>query len=167
MMISIIAALSSNRVIGKGGRIPWHIPEDLKWFKRNTWGRTIIMGRKTYESIGRILPGRENIIITGQKNYNVPGAKIFSSFKNALENIEKRLNKSSEDEEVFIIGGESIFKQAIGLAHRLYLTLITRDFEGDTFFPPIPEGMFRTVFEERHEGDIPFSFIILERKNRY
>jgi dihydrofolate reductase len=164
MKVSIIVAFSRNRVIGKEGRIPWQIPEDLKWFKRNTWGHKIIMGRKTYESIGRILPGRENIIITGQKNYRVEGAMIFSSLENALETIEKHLNKSSQDEEVFIIGGESLFNQAISLAQKLYITLIHRDFEGDTFFPPIPEGMFRTIFEERYEGDIPFSFIIMEKR---
>jgi dihydrofolate reductase len=164
MKISIIVAFSRNRVIGKDGRIPWDIPEDLKWFKHNTWGHKIIMGRKTYESIGKILPGRENIIITGQKNYRAQGAMIFSSLENALEAIEKSLNNSSKDEEVFIIGGESLFNQAIGLAQKLYITLIHRDIDGDTFFPPIPEELFRTIFEERHEGDIPFSFIIMEKR---
>lgn len=165
MKISIIVALSRNRVIGKDGRLPWHIPEDLRWFKQKTYGHTVIMGRKTYESIGRILPGRENIIITGQKNYSAPGAKIFNSLEEALKNAEMGINKFHKNEEVFIIGGESIFNQALGFAHRLYFTLIHRDFEGDTFFPPIPEGRFKKVYEEKHEGDIPFSFMILEKKD--
>ncbi len=159
MKVSIIAALSNNGVIGKGGRLPWHIPEDLAWFKRHTSSHPVIMGRKTYESIGRRLSGRDNIVITKQKNYTAPGSRTFDSLQEAL----KTLKECSYD-EVFIIGGEQIYRQALELADRLYLTMIHEDFDGDAFFPPLPEGRFSTVFEERHGGPIPFTFLILEKK---
>jgi len=159
MKLYLVTAISENRVIGKGGLIPWHIPPDLKWFNRLTTGHTVLMGRKTYESMGKILPDRENIIITRKKNYKVEGARVFHSLRKALNSLKKE-----EKDKVFIIGGEEIYRATIGQAERLYITLVHISVEGDTYFPAIPERKFQEVFREEHrEYPTPFSFIIFER----
>jgi len=160
MKLYLVAAMSENMVIGNGGSLPWHIPPDLKWFNRLTTGHTVLMGRKTYESLGKILPHRENIIITRQKNYKVNGARVYHSLRKALHT----LNKQGKD-KVFIIGGEEVYKATINQADRLYITLVHLSVEGDAYFPPIPGDKFEEVFRERHlEYPTPFSFIILERR---
>jgi len=159
MKISIIVSMSKNRVIGKDNKLPWHIPEDLQWFKRHTLNHSVIMGRKTYESIGKILPERENIIISKQKNYSAPGALLFNSLEDALSEMKRK-----EKDELFIIGGSRIFEDSLHLADRIYLTLIHREFEGDAYFPYFPDHEFKTIFEEKHGGSIPFTFFILERQ---
>ena len=127
-MISIIVAMAKNRVIGANGAIPWHLPEELKRFKRLTLGHHIIMGRKTYESIGRLLPGRTTVIVTRQPDYTVPGAIVAASLEDAIA-------RCAGDDEVFVIGGAEIYRAALPVADRMYLTLVQAPAEGDIRFP--------------------------------
>lgn len=156
--ISIVAAMDQKRGIGKNNKLPWHIPEDLKRFKEITFGHPVIMGRKTYESIGRLLPNRLNIIITQNKNYALGGAVVVHSLQEAIE-------KASEEEkkELFIIGGGQIFAQAIPLVDRLYLTIVKGDYDVDTFFPDYSD--FDRVIMRQHFNGNPYSyeFLTLER----
>jgi dihydrofolate reductase len=162
--LSLIAALDRNRVIGAGGKMPWHLPEDLKYFKRVTSGYPIIMGRKTYESIGRLLPGRENRIVSRQAGYSVPGARVFTSIGAACA--------GAGEGELFVIGGAEIYKQALPLAKRLYLTMIDSEFEGDTYFPQWDVSEFHEVSRESFWPDpaagrtLGFDFVVLERVGR-
>ena len=140
-MISLMVAHDPNRVIGINNDLPWHIPEDLAYFKKTTMGKAIIMGRKTYESIGRPLPGRLSIILTRNKDYKTdPGVVIVHTLEDALT--EAR----AYAEEVMIIGGAEIFKLSMDVANRLYITKIEEAFDGDTFFPAYDEGW--TLIEE-------------------
>jgi len=116
------------------------------------------MGRKTYESIGEVLPGRDNIIISKKKGYSIPGAQVFNSIEDALHELD-----TSKGNEVFIIGGEEVFRKVLEYTDKIYLTLIHREFDGDTFFPEIPEFQFKEVFQEKHSKPIPFTITILER----
>ncbi len=122
--------MAKNRVIGANGRLPWHLSSDLKRFKALTMGHHIIMGRKTFESIGRLLPGRTTIVITRNPGWKFEGAVVADSLQRALD-------LASGDSEVFVIGGQEVFREALPLADRIYLTEIDRDFEGDTFFPEL------------------------------
>jgi dihydrofolate reductase len=126
--ISIIVAMANNRVIGKNNDMPWHLPSDLKHFKTVTLGKPIIMGRKTYESIGRPLPGRKNIVISRNKDYILEGCETATSLEEAIKLV-------NYEEEIFIIGGGNLYKQAINSADMLYLTFIDLEVDGDTFFP--------------------------------
>ncbi len=131
-----IAAMAENRVIGHANKIPWHLPDDFKWFKAKTMGHVLIMGRKTFESIGRPLPGRETIILS-QSGYEAKGTRTAGS----LEELRKML---SEDERIpFICGGAEIYRQTMALCHDLYLTRVKGHFEGDAFFPPF-ENQFKS-----------------------
>lgn len=142
-MISAIAAIGKNKELGGGNKLLWNIPGELKRFKEITMGHPIIMGRKTYDSIGRILPGRTNIIITRDSGYKLDGAVIVSSVEEALE----LAKKSEGGEHVFIIGGGQIFKESLPKTDRLYLTLVHKTFpDADTFFPEYSE--FTKVIEE-------------------
>jgi dihydrofolate reductase len=132
-----IAAMSLNRVIGAGNKIPWHLPEDFKWFKQLTTGNIIVMGRKTFESIGRPLPNRETVILS-RSQFSFPGVRTISDFS--------ELDLSNDSREVFICGGAQIYQQTLPLCSDLYLTLVKREVEGDTFFPPF-EDQF-TLAEE-------------------
>ncbi|MEK4229282.1 dihydrofolate reductase [Solibacillus sp. FSL H8-0538] len=127
-MISLIVAHDKNRVIGYDNGMPWHLPGDLQYFKEMTMGKPVIMGRKTFESIGRPLPGRRNIVITRNTEFTAPGIETVPSLEAALDLV-------SEVEEIMIIGGEQIFKLALPLADKLYITLINHEFTGDTYFP--------------------------------
>lgn len=131
-MISFIVAMDRNRVIGRDNQLPWHLPEDLKFFKRTTMGHTIAMGRKTHESIGRVLPGRENIVITRRPGYQSEGCTIFTSVEDFAVYSREQKN------EIFVIGGAEIFKETFPYADRLYITYIDEVFEGDTYFPEFP-----------------------------
>lgn len=157
MILSLIVAMTEERVIGKDNKLPWHLPEDLKRFKKITMGHPIIMGRKTFESIGRPLPGRENIILSRDPAFRVEGVKTVTSFAQALE--------ACKTEEAFVIGGSAVFAEALPMAERIYLTLIHRHFEGDCYFPPIDlVNEFEIRQREDHKGDaIPYSFLIAER----
>jgi len=128
-MISFILAMDDDGAIGKNNQLPWHLPEDLKFFKRVTMGHPIVMGRKTYESIGRLLPGRENIIITRNADYHLDGAIVFHSISDFVSYCRK------QEKEVFVIGGAEIFKATFAYAERMYITRIHERFAGDTFFP--------------------------------
>jgi dihydrofolate reductase len=157
--ISMIVARSRNHVIGRDNQMPWKISADLQFFKRITMGFPVIMGRKTWESIGRPLPGRRNIVVSRNQDYQATGGELVGSLDEALKSL-------SEFPRVFVIGGEQLFKQAFDKADRLYITEIDLDIEGgDTFFAVPNESNWKEV--ERTpgaEGDITFSFITLERK---
>jgi dihydrofolate reductase len=160
MLISIIAAMSLNRVIGKNNQIPWHIPGEQKRFKEITWGHSIIMGRKTHESIGRVLPGRTNIVITRQENYSAPGCIVVHSLEAALKNCPPH------ETEAFIIGGEQIFRLALPFAQRIYLTIIQKEIEGDAFFPEFSlhdVTVIRQLADDVTSPPLPFTFSIFER----
>lgn len=156
----IVAVAGSKRVIGKAGGMPWHIPEELKRFKEITLGHPIIMGRRTYESIGKVLPGRTNIVITRDQSYLEEGIIVVHSLEEALRFAQ---NQSGND-EVFVIGGGEIYRQALPLADKLYLTVIDREIEGDTFFPDYSE--FKKVVwqsEEQQSDGFKYRFLELER----
>lgn len=159
-MISIIVAVAHNGVIGGSGNLLWHISEDLRRFKSITDRHTVIMGRKTFESIGRALPGRENIVITRNPSFKAEGCTVVSS-------LDEALSVCSPDSEVFVIGGGDIYRQALPVSDRLYLTLVDADFEGDTHFEWNPDE-WQTTFEEYHpRGEKfahPFTFVNLSRK---
>lgn len=157
MTVSIIAAMSRNRVIGRDGAIPWSMPADMSRFRELTLGHTVIMGRKTFESIGRPLPGRKNIVVTSRPDYPLSGALRAASFDAALRLAEA-------DGEVFICGGGEIYAQALPLAARIYLTVADFDAAGDTLFPCIPTDEFVALTVERLTVDPPADFILLVRR---
>jgi dihydrofolate reductase len=160
MLISLIAAMAKNRVIGRQGEIPWKIPGEQKIFKKITSGHAVIMGRKTYESIGRPLPGRTNIIVTRQKGYRAEGSIV-------VHNLADALNHCPQDEdEAFICGGGQLYREAFPLADRIYLTLIPREIRGDTYFPEISAADFRVKESRAIEGVEPYNFYIYERIER-
>ncbi len=152
-MIKIIAAMSKNRVIGDSNALIWHLPEDLKRFRQLTTGNTIVMGRKTYESIGKPLPNRRSIIITRDLDYYVEGCEVVNSLEEAL-----LLSNS----DCFIIGGGEIYRQAIDIADSIYLTLIDKEFEGDTSFPEIKDWV-EISRKDFGNDDFEYSFIQYER----
>jgi dihydrofolate reductase len=152
-MIKIIVAMSKNRVIGDSNTLIWHLPEDLKRFKQLTTGNTIVMGRKTYESIGKPLPNRRSIIITRDTDYSVEGCEVVNSLEEAL-----LLSNS----DCFIIGGGEIYRQSIDITDKIYLTLINKEFEGDTSFPEIKDWV-EVSSENFVTDDFGYSFIEYER----
>lgn len=135
MILSLLVAADENNVIGKDNKLPWHLPNDLKYFKNTTWGMPILMGRKTFESIGKALPGRKNIVITRKDELSLTGADIVHSIEEA---IEKAVDYGAL--EIFVIGGAEIFKSTFPQAQRIYLTRIHHRFEGDVFFPILNEN---------------------------
>ncbi len=146
MIISLIAAIGENRELGLGNKLPWHLPDDLKRFKEITRGHTVIMGRKTFESIGRLLPDRKNIIITRNKDFKVEGAIIVSNFEEAL-------GESTGEDEVFVIGGGEIFSLALPHADKMYLTHVETKLPNDAFFPEFNLSEWKVVNEESHPKD--------------
>ena len=134
-MISFIVAMDNNRVIGKDNQLPWHLPADLKFFKKTTMGHPIVMGRKTHESIGKPLPGRENIIVTRNERYHSEGCTVFHSVEELI-----RLDAENTDKEIFVIGGAELFRTMFPFADRLYITQIDHEFAGDTYFPDYNES---------------------------
>lgn len=157
--ISIIVAHSRNMAIGKANALMWRLPEDLKRFKKLTTGHPIIMGRKTYQSIGKPLPGRINIVVTRDINLEIPGCIVVYS---ALEAIEKA--KEFEQEEIFIIGGAEIYKEMLPLADRLYVTKVDMYVDGDAYFPEYSGVFTKKISEEsgKYEG-LKYSYLILEK----
>ncbi|WP_068596172.1 dihydrofolate reductase [Vaginella massiliensis] len=146
-MISIVVAVSSNHVIGKNNQLLWHLPDDFKHFKNITTGHPIIMGRKTYESIGRPLPNRINIVVTRDQQFCADGIVVAFSLKAALE---KAL---ALDDEVFVIGGGELYRQVIDMADKIYLTEIHHEFDGDTFFPELDENNWEEISRAHHDKD--------------
>lgn len=163
MRVAMIAALASNRVIGRGNALPWHLSGDLKYFKRVTMGKPLVMGRKTHESIGRPLPGRTNIVLTGQGDYSPPGVHCVATPQQALE-----LAAAEQAEEVMVIGGEAVYRALLPLADRLYLTEVHGEVEGDAWFPPIDSRQWVEISRQAvapAEGDrFAYSFVVLERR---
>lgn len=159
-MISLLVAHDPDRVIGVNNELPWHIPEELAYFKKVSMGKAMIMGRKTFESIGRPLPGRLNIVITRNEGYTADGTVVVHDLRKAIE-------KAKEfSDEIIIIGGAEIFRLAIGIADRLYITLIQKHFAGDTFFPPYgSEWNLVSASEEQFSKEgIPYSYLVYDRK---
>lgn len=160
MIVSFIAAIGKNRELGFSNKLPWHLPDDLKRFKEITRGHTVIMGRKTYESMGRILPERKNIIITRDKSYRVENALIFSS-------IEEALRECKNEKESFVIGGGEIFKLALPYVNKMYLTHAEAERPADSFFPEFNIKDWKITSEEFHPKDekhlYNFAFKIYEK----
>lgn len=157
MRISIIAAMAKNRVIGCRNALPWHLPEDLKHFRNLTMGHHILMGRKTFESIGKPLPGRTSVVISRNPEFSRPGVAVAAS-------IEDGISRCGDDAEIFFIGGAELYRQALDFADRIYLTEIAQDFEGDSCFPEIDPRTWCEVSREAHEGDFEYHFVIYQRK---
>ncbi len=162
MTLSIIVAASTNNVIGKDGKMPWHLPNDLKHFKNITWAMPVIMGRKTFESMGKPLPGRKSIIITRQKDYKPDGTIAVQSLEDAIA-----AAKEMDVKEVFVIGGGEIYRMAWGKASRIYLTRVQLETAGDTFFPEIDVTEWKLTNQKNFEGDeknpFPHSFQTWEK----
>lgn len=160
-MISIIAAAAKNRVIGSKGKIPWDIPEDKAYFSRLTTGNVIIMGRRTYEEIGFALPNRYNIVVS--KTLELDGDNICTakSFEQAI-NIAQEHNSESDAEHIFLCGGEKIYEQGLSLAHRIYLTELDDEYEGDAFFPEFDRRQFKLV-DSKRSHDQKLRYCIYER----
>jgi dihydrofolate reductase len=159
MIVSAVVAIAQNHAIGKDNKLLWHLPNDLKHFKNITSGHTVIMGRKTYDSVGKPLPNRRNIIITRQQ-IEIPGCEVVNS-------IDAALALCADEEEVFIVGGAEIYKQAMPLTDKIYLTIVHQDFDGDTYFPEIKANIWKETERKDHQPDdrhaLPYSFITLER----
>ena len=161
MLVSIIAAMDRNRLIGSNNQLPWHLPADLAHFKQVTMGKPIIMGRKTYESIGRPLPGRTNIVLTRSANFRAEGVLTAHTLEQALDYV-------SVEDEAMIIGGSTIYELALPRADRLYLTYVDSSSEGDAWFPEFDIERWRVVASEQHRADeknsSDYRFVNYERK---
>lgn len=160
MIISLIVAVAANGVIGKDNTLPWHLPADMVYFKRVTMGKPIIMGRKTFDGIGKALPGRLNIIITREADFSAPGCLVAHSIGAALAMAEAAA-------EVLVIGGAKLFEQVMPCAQRIYLTEIHEDFAGDTYFQPLDPGIWRetqrTEYASDNDNRHAYGFVVLER----
>ena len=163
-MINIIAAVSANGAIGKSGAIPWDIPEDRAYFRRLTIGNICIMGRVTYESIGRPLPDRINIVISSRKKFAADNLRTVSSLGEALKLAKNCVKLSGRDMEIFICGGERLYREGLSFADRLYLTELDDEYDGDAFFPEFDRNIFALKQRERKDG-LALSFSVYERKN--
>ncbi|MDQ7016683.1 MAG: type 3 dihydrofolate reductase [Gammaproteobacteria bacterium] len=164
MKLSIIVAMDRNRLIGNNNQLPWHLPADLQFFKKTTLGKPILMGRKTHESIGRPLPGRRNIIISRNLDYQANGCDVVHSIEAALELVH-------ECEEAMLIGGATLYQQALPLAQRLYLTLVEAECEGDCWFPDYQQHeKWQEISRETHHADeknqFNYNFVILDKNSQ-
>lgn len=161
MKVAIIVAISENNAIGKDNQLLWHLPADLKHFKNITSGHPIIMGRKTYESIGKPLPNRRNIVITRQKDFKIQGVDVVNS-------VEEALSICEGEPEIFIIGGAEIYRTAFDQTDKIYLTKVHQHFDADAFFPKIDLQLWHETNQEYHAADekniIPYTFSTLTRK---
>lgn len=162
MTIAFIVAASLNNVIGKNGHLPWHLPNDMKFFKQTTIGHPIIMGRKTFDELGKALPNRENIVITRNKDFKAHGAHVVPSLEAALE-----LARHYSNGEIFITGGGEIFKHALPICERQYVTRVMADYDGDAFYPEIDETQFKLTKSDFHEPDekhaVAYDFQVWDR----
>ncbi len=165
MIVSLIAALSTNRVIGKNNDLPWRLPDDMKYFMQTTSRHTVIMGRKNYDSLlekFRPLPNRVNIVVTRQKDFSAPGCAVVNSLEKGIE-----LARAANEEEVFNIGGAEMFKLGIPFTQRMYLTEIQTELQGDTFFPEIDSSNWKEISRNHHAADerhaYSFDFVVYDR----
>ena len=170
MRLSLIVAMAKNRTIGLDGAMPWHIPEDLKFFKRVTMGHPVIMGRKTYQSIGAALPGRTNIVVTRNKDFEAADADVVHDLSEALTKAkatEKLWRPDGGREEIFVIGGADIYGQALPEAQRIYMTEVHQEHPGDAFFPELAEGEWKETDRQDRDPETPggsaYSLVILDR----
>ena len=154
MTISLLAAVGANLVIGRDGAMPWHLPQDLAHFKATTMGHALVMGRKTYDSIGRALPGRRTIVITRQQGWHAPGVEVAHSLSEAFA--------LAGPTEVFVIGGSEVYRQAMPFADKMMLTEIEQSPEGDAFFPPFEPDQWQETARQAQDG---FAFVTYERKH--
>jgi len=146
MKISLVAAMAENRVIGRDNDIPWHLPEDLRRFKARTHGHWVIMGRRTFESLGKPLPGRTTIVLTSRADFRPEGVRVAASLDEALD-------MAADQDEVFVLGGEAVYAEALPRADSLYLTIVHAEVEGDTRFPPFDPAEWEVTEETRHDPD--------------
>ena len=158
--LSIISAMAKNRTIGINNTLPWRLPEDLKHFKALTLGHHILMGRKTFESLPGILPGRPHIVITRNRNFQAKGCVVAHS-------IDEAIALAGNDQEIFFIGGAELYKQALGYAERMYLTEIQSDFEGDAWFPEFDRTVWLESSRDKHQAEngLPFDFVVYDKKS--
>ena len=160
MTVAIIAAISNNNVIGVNNQLPWRLPADMVYFRTMTMGKSIVMGRKTWESLNKALPGRRNIVISRQPSYVASGAEVVSSLEDAL-------NLTKNEGEVMIIGGAMLYKQALSLAEKLYITFVQIDCEGDVFFPDFLMSEWQEISRENCQADDKnphnYSFVVYRR----
>jgi len=167
MKIVLIAAFAQNRVVGINNTLPWHLPEDLKYFKRTTSGKAIIMGRKTYDSIGRPLPNRTNIVISRNRDFQADGVRVVASLEAAIE-LAKEVNYINDVQEVMVIGGASIYEAALPIADRLYLTHVHAEIEGDAYFPEVNFKQWLEVSREDYQASdknpYDYSFVVYDKK---
>jgi dihydrofolate reductase len=158
--LSLVVAMDRNRLMGAGGGLPWRLPNDLRWFRQCTVGKPIVMGRHTWESIGRALPERPNLVLTSRPEYDAPGATVVHSFDQAL-------HVAADYPEIAVIGGAVVFEETLPFADRLYLTVVHAELEGDTWFPVFDTSEWRETFREDHDPDDrhawPYTFLIWER----
>ena len=163
MKRSLVVAMDRNRVIGRDNRLPWRLPDDLAYFKRVTMGHPVVMGRRTWESIGKPLPGRTNIVLSSNPDYAAPGCTVVGS-------LEAAWRAAGDADEVFVIGGTSLFEETLPSAERIHLTEVEAAVEGDTFFPEFDRSQWsereiaRHPADERH--DHPFRIVVLDRRRR-
>lgn len=165
MKTSLIVAVSLNGVIGIDNQLPWHLPEDLKYFKSVTMGKPLIMGRKTYDSIGRPLPGRTNIVVTRDQGWHAEGVEVARSLQQAMT-LGRLACARSEAGEIMVIGGEQIYQLTLPAADRLYITEVQAEVEGDAFFPPLDNSQWQQISERLPEqtDTHPYRFLVLEKK---
>lgn len=161
-MISHIVAVSKNNVIGTQNQLPWDIPEDMKFFRETTRGKILIMGRKTFESVGHPLPQRLNIVVTRDSSAQFEGSLTATSLAAALEMAHGFTDKYGD--EIFIIGGGEIFRQSMNIVDRIYLTRIHKDFQGDIFYPDVDPNVFELKQQRDRTEPVPFSFLTFERR---
>jgi dihydrofolate reductase len=163
MRRSLVVAVARNGVIGRDNQLPWKLPDDLAYFKRVTMGHPIVMGRRTWESIGKPLAGRKNIVVTHQPDYQAPGCTVVHS-------LEEAWSAAGDADEVCVIGGTTLFEESLPLADRIHLTEVEAEVEGDTFFPPFDRGEWDEREVQRHPADArhayPFRILVLERRAR-
>jgi dihydrofolate reductase len=161
MIRSLVVAMARNRVIGRDNRLPWKLPEDLAYFKRVTMGHPVVMGRRTWQSIGKPLPGRDNIVVSRNAAFRAPGATVVTS-------LEAAWRAAGNAQEVCVIGGTSLFAESLPVADRIHLTEVDAVVEGDTFFPEFDRGQWVEHEVERHAVDerhaYPFRIVVLERR---
>ncbi|MGN6264566.1 MAG: dihydrofolate reductase [Ginsengibacter sp.] len=162
-MLSHIVAVSENNIIGSDNSLPWKLSSDFKYFKNKTWGMPVIMGRKTFESMQKDLPGRMNIVVTSRADYNSENAFVVHSIEEALAKA-----KESEAKEIFVIGGGKIFMETLGMVDRIYLTRVHATVNGDTYYPELPKSDWKQISTDPHPADeknnYPYTFEVWERK---
>lgn len=165
-VIALVVAMGENRAIGRGGDLPWHLRGDMRFFRKVTMGKPILMGRRTFNSLPRVLDGRLNIVLTRDRGFVAPGAVVAHSLEEGLEAARASTARTGAD-EIMIIGGEDVFREVLPQTGRIYLTEVHAAPEADTYFPRLDEAEWREVSRERHEAgpkdDHAFSIVVLER----